>query len=125
MSKSQITNFDLVAYLTKQYKIFFADAIFVYKAAQYKTIFLQDYKEIRISFSNFCLDKALEFISKFCVFRLIWFIVVLAGMGYWYYVFSETLRTYLQYPTITRISTVYEKQSEFPAVTLCNYNSIS
>jgi len=46
-------------------------------------------------------------------------------MGYWYYVFTETLKLYLAYPTVTKITTVFEKKSEFPAVTLCNYNSIT
>ena len=60
-----------------------------------------------------------------CSFRLLWIMIVFAGLGYCYYVFSQTLKSYYKYPTEINVKTVYEKQSMFPAITICNYNALA
>ncbi|CAK8697222.1 unnamed protein product [Clavelina lepadiformis] len=55
--------------------------------------------------------------------RLIWILIVIAGMAYCNYLLSETLASYYTYPTIAKTRRKSEKKSEFPAVTFCNFNT--
>ena len=55
--------------------------------------------------------------------RLVWFLLVIAGLVYVTYATIESINRFYEYPSTTKVRFVYEKESNFPAVTICNINT--
>ena len=56
--------------------------------------------------------------------RITWTLFLLSGVGYFSYQSSVLLTEYFDYPVNTKVTLVYEKEPEFPAVTICNFNML-
>ncbi|XP_064609113.1 acid-sensing ion channel 4-A-like [Liolophura sinensis] len=56
--------------------------------------------------------------------RLIWLLLLLAGTSFLVYQVYRTVNYFLSGPTIQTTSTVYPSDVPFPAVTICNQNTI-
>ena len=56
--------------------------------------------------------------------RILWTVLLLSGVGYFSYQTSGLLKKYFSYPIITKVTLVYEKDAEFPAVTICSFNMV-
>ena len=56
--------------------------------------------------------------------RIIWTFFLLVGVGYFSYQSSVLLRKYFSFPVTTKTTLEFEKEPEFPAVTICNLNML-
>ena len=56
--------------------------------------------------------------------RIIWTLFLLVGVGYFSYQTSVLWTKYLRYPVTTKTTLVFEREPEFPAVTICNFNML-
>lgn len=54
--------------------------------------------------------------------RILWAFFLLSGMVYFSFQSSKLLKKYFSYPVATKVTLVYEKEPEFPSVTICNFN---
>lgn len=61
--------------------------------------------------------------SRSVVRRVLWAVFLLSGIACFSYQSSKLIRKYLSYSTATKVSLVYEDTPEFPAVTICNFNT--
>ena len=63
------------------------------------------------------------FTSPTLVRRILWTVFLLSGIAFFSYQSSKLIRKYLSYSTATKVNLVYEDILEFPAVTICNFNT--
>ena len=56
--------------------------------------------------------------------RIIWTLFLLVGVGYFSYQSSVLLNRYFSFPVTTKTTLEFEKEPEFPAVTICNFNML-
>ncbi len=82
---------------------------------------------IKEKWSNFVENSTLHgmhniFSSQTTFRRIIWTLLLLSGVGYFSYQSSELLKKYFNFPVTTKSTLVYEKEPDFPAVTICNFN---
>ena len=61
------------------------------------------------------------YLVLFC--RLIWMMMVMAGLGLFVYQLAASLFIYFQYPVTVNIKINYNNSVVFPAVTICNQNA--
>ena len=54
--------------------------------------------------------------------RILWAFFVISGIGYFSYHSSKLLEKYFNYSVATKVTLVYEKEPDFPSVTICNFN---
>ena len=52
--------------------------------------------------------------------KIIWFFCLMISSGYCAYLMSISFINFFEYDVITNINTIYEQQSEFPAVSFCS-----
>ena len=64
------------------------------------------------------------FTGKSIIRRLFWLLIVLVAAGYCLYNISDRIRYLSSNPTSTTTSLVQQASLEFPAVTICNLNSV-
>lgn len=58
--------------------------------------------------------------SEYIFLKLVWFLAMLASFSYFLIVIMQTVSEYYEYPVITNINRVYEKEPQFPMVEFCN-----
>lgn len=56
--------------------------------------------------------------------RILWAFFLLSGIVYFSYHSSKLLEKYFSYQVATKVTLVYEKEPEFPSVTICNFNML-
>ena len=54
--------------------------------------------------------------------RVFWLLLVVTGLVYVTYATIDSIQKYYSYPTTTKVRLVFEQQSVFPAITICNNN---
>ena len=64
------------------------------------------------------------FSSRTLVRRSIWTVFLLTGIGWFTFQSSRLLTKYLEHPVTTKITVEYEDVSEFPSVSICNFNRV-
>ena len=67
-----------------------------------------------------CYNKIFEY-ENFCV-KTFWLFMFLASLGVTAWIISWTVLAYLQYNVVSQIDVVDVRPTQFPAVTLCDYN---
>lgn len=60
--------------------------------------------------------------SEIWLQKIIWVGLIMASFVYCSMMISRNLIDYFDYPVVTNIQSIYEKEPEFPAVTFCNSN---
>ncbi|ELU18124.1 hypothetical protein CAPTEDRAFT_206790 [Capitella teleta] len=61
--------------------------------------------------------------QPFNVRRVIWVVLVLAGLGAFFYQMTTSVLAFIGFPVTVNIRINYNQTIEFPAVTICNHNS--
>ena len=56
--------------------------------------------------------------------RSLWMLFVLTGFVFFTYQFSKTLKAFFDYKVITIISVTNDQETKFPAITICNHNTL-
>ena len=76
-----------------------------------------------------CMDfRVFHFVADllcfnyFVVFRLLWFLVLIACGSLFVYIMAVRLVLFSQYTTNTNVEIAYVDKLAFPAVTVCNHN---
>lgn len=64
------------------------------------------------------------FTGRTRVRRVLWAVFLLSAMAWFSFQSSKLLRKYFSYPVTTKVSLEYDGSPEFPAVTICNFNSV-
>ena len=84
---------------------------------------------IKQKWNNFVENSTLHgmhniFSSQTTFRRIIWTMFLLSGVGYFSYQSAVLLTKYFSFPVTTKSILVYEKEPEFPAITICNFNML-
>ncbi|KAL9964415.1 hypothetical protein ACROYT_G028056 [Oculina patagonica] len=56
--------------------------------------------------------------------RILWAFFLLSGIVYFSFESSKLLKKYFSFPVATKVTLVYEKEPDFPSVTICNFNML-
>ena len=82
--------------------------------------------QIKETFVSWCEKSDVNGLAKIFAYdkglvRFIWFLVLLASLGVTAWFMSWSILEYLQYGTVSKIEMIYERPTEFPAVTFCDF----